>query len=66
MKELEGFYIPGLDPTPDGSCVNASAAAKDAEKRGWWTCGGYTRPTDIVACPDKYTWGVRLVFRCDR
>lgn len=26
--------------------------------RCWWTCGGCTRPTDIVACPDKLDWGV--------
>ncbi|KAF7982587.1 hypothetical protein HWV62_27599 [Athelia sp. TMB] len=59
MKELEGFTIPDLDPTPDGTCVNDTSAAADAANRGWWTCGGYTRPTDIVACPDKFTWGVR-------
>jgi peptidoglycan/xylan/chitin deacetylase (PgdA/CDA1 family) len=38
--------------------VNDTAAAANASARGWWTCGGYTRATDIVACPDKYTWGV--------
>ena len=58
LKELQGFNIPDLKPTTDGSCVNDTAAAADAAKRGWWTCGGYTRPTDIVACPDKLTWGV--------
>jgi len=58
MKELEGFNIPNLSPTVDGSCANDTAAANDAANRGWWTCGGHTRDTDIVACPDKYTWGV--------
>ncbi|GLB41839.1 putative polysaccharide deacetylase [Lyophyllum shimeji] len=58
MKELEGLNIPNIKPTVDGSCQNDTAAAADAANRGWWTCGGYTRPTDIVACPDKYTWGV--------
>ncbi|KAJ7108882.1 hypothetical protein C8R43DRAFT_1043830 [Mycena crocata] len=58
MKELDGYNIPDLKPTVDGSCVNDTAAAADAAKRGWWTCGGYTRDTDIVACPDKMTWGV--------
>ncbi|KAJ7464618.1 hypothetical protein FB451DRAFT_1264072 [Mycena latifolia] len=58
MKELDGYDIPDLDPTTDGSCVNDTAAAADAANRGWWTCGGYTRDTDIVACPDKMTWGV--------
>ncbi|KAJ6620594.1 hypothetical protein B0H10DRAFT_2020993 [Mycena sp. CBHHK59/15] len=58
MKELDGYNIPDLAPTTDGSCVNDTAAAADAESRGWWTCGGYTRDTDIVACPDKMTWGV--------
>jgi len=32
--------------------------AADAANRGWWTCGGHTRVTDIVACPDYLTWGV--------
>ncbi|KAF8637614.1 hypothetical protein AX17_002683 [Amanita inopinata Kibby_2008] len=58
MKELEGFDIPSFNPTADGSCVGDPAAAADAANRGWWTCGGHTRPTDITACPDKLTWGV--------
>ncbi|KAG6866598.1 hypothetical protein C0991_002088 [Blastosporella zonata] len=58
LKEIEGKNIPNLAPTVDGSCVNDTAAAADAANRGWWTCGGYTRSTDIVACPDKMTWGV--------
>lgn len=78
MKELDGFKIPDLAPTVDGSCGGDPAAAAAAAQRGWWTCGGYTRSTgmpfiahiffiayldtDIVACPDKNTWGVRHVF----
>ncbi|KAG6902574.1 hypothetical protein C0995_014580 [Termitomyces sp. Mi166 len=62
MQELEGKDIPNIPPTVDGSCVNDTAAAADATNRGWWTCGGYTRPTDIVACPDKFTWGVRTLL----
>lgn len=58
MKELDGFYIPSFNVTTDGTCANNTAAAADAANRGWWSCGGYTRATDIVACPDKYTWGV--------
>ncbi|KAF5383618.1 hypothetical protein D9615_003551 [Tricholomella constricta] len=58
MKELDGFNIPDLKPTVDGSCGNDPAAAADAANRGWWTCGGHTRATDIVSCPDKLTWGV--------
>jgi peptidoglycan/xylan/chitin deacetylase (PgdA/CDA1 family) len=58
MKELDGFNIPDLNPTADGSCVGDPVAATNAANRGWWTCGGYTRDTDIVACPDKLTWGV--------
>ncbi|KAJ7698950.1 hypothetical protein B0H17DRAFT_1049768 [Mycena rosella] len=58
MQELDGYNIPDIAPTVDGSCDNDTAAAADAANRGWWTCGGYTRATDIVACPDKMTWGV--------
>ncbi|KAG6812786.1 hypothetical protein H0H92_000558 [Tricholoma furcatifolium] len=62
LKEIEGVDIPDITPTVDGSCVNDTAAAADAQNRGWWTCGGWTRPTDIVSCPDKYTWGVRTLL----
>ncbi|KII85859.1 carbohydrate esterase family 4 protein [Plicaturopsis crispa FD-325 SS-3] len=58
MKELDGFHIPALNPTKDGTCANDTALAADGQNRGWWTCGGWTRPTDITACPDKYTWGM--------
>jgi len=58
MKELEGHDIPALAPTVDGTCGGDPAAAADAANRGWWTCAGQTRDTDIVACPDKLTWGV--------
>ncbi|TFY50424.1 hypothetical protein EVG20_g11527, partial [Dentipellis fragilis] len=58
IKELQGFKIPNYTPTKDGSCAGDPAAAAEAAQRGWWTCGGYTRDTDITACPDKYTWGV--------
>lgn len=59
MKELEGHDIPNINRTADGSCVGDPVAAAEAEKRGWWTCGGWTRDTDITICPDKLTWGVR-------
>jgi peptidoglycan/xylan/chitin deacetylase (PgdA/CDA1 family) len=58
LKELDGYTIPSFNKTVDGSCVGDPAAAAEAAKRGWWTCGGYIRDTDITACPDKFTWGV--------
>lgn len=58
LKELDGFNIPALSPTINGSCLLDPGNAANAASRGWWTCGGYTRDTDITACPDKYTWGV--------
>ncbi|TDL23884.1 hypothetical protein BD410DRAFT_745865 [Rickenella mellea] len=58
MQELNGFNIPNIPPTADGTCVGDPTAASDAANRGWWTCGGFTRVTDIVACPNKLTWGV--------
>jgi hypothetical protein len=45
MKELEGFYIPNIQPTKDSTCAGDPAAAANAAKNGWWTCGGYTRST---------------------
>lgn len=58
MKELQGHNIPNINPTVDGTCAGDAAAAADAQNRGWWTCGGWTRSTDIIDCPDKMTWGV--------
>jgi len=58
LTELEGFDIPDIAPTVDGSCIGDPAAAADAENRGWWTCGGWTGPGEITVCPDKLTWGV--------
>jgi peptidoglycan/xylan/chitin deacetylase (PgdA/CDA1 family) len=58
MKELNGFNIPNIPPTKDGTCAGDPAAAAEAQKRGWWTCGGWTRPTDIVACPTQLDWGL--------
>ncbi|KAJ3510061.1 hypothetical protein NLJ89_g4884 [Agrocybe chaxingu] len=58
MKELEGFHIPDLRPTLDSTCGGDPEAAADAANRGWWTCGGHTRSTDIVACPNKLDWGL--------
>jgi len=58
MKELDGHNIPNIAPTVDGTCAGDPQAAAEAEQRGWWSCGGWTRPTDIIDCPDKLTWGV--------
>ncbi|KAF8159547.1 hypothetical protein B0H34DRAFT_703906 [Crassisporium funariophilum] len=58
MKELEGFHIPDLAPTKGSTCDADPAAAANSAARGWWTCGGHIRSTDIVACPDKLNWGV--------
>jgi len=58
MKELEGWTIPNLTPTKDSTCKGDPAAAADAANRGWWTCGGHTRSTDIVNCPTKLDWGL--------
>lgn len=57
MKELDGYTIPNIPPT-DGTCAGSPASVANAAANGWWSCGGYTRPTDITACPDKMTWGV--------
>ncbi|PWN44432.1 glycoside hydrolase/deacetylase [Ceraceosorus guamensis] len=36
----------------------ANLANAGASGNCWWTCGGCTRDTDIVQCPDKNTWGL--------
>ncbi|KAF5377774.1 hypothetical protein D9757_008058 [Collybiopsis confluens] len=59
LKELDGFKIPDIDQTVDGTCGSSPAAAQNASARGWWTCGGWTRDTDITVCPGKKgDWGL--------
>ncbi|KIO33984.1 carbohydrate esterase family 4 protein [Tulasnella calospora MUT 4182] len=55
-----GVTVPTLSATTatqDNPCTANAALAADTS-RCWWTCGGCTRQTDIVSCPDKLTWGV--------
>ncbi|KAG7439769.1 glycoside hydrolase/deacetylase [Guyanagaster necrorhizus] len=58
LAELDGWDIPDLEPTTDGTCASDPTFSADAASRGWWTCGAHTRDTDIINCPDKLTWGV--------
>ncbi|KAI0675843.1 hypothetical protein C8Q78DRAFT_1066502 [Trametes maxima] len=50
LKELDGHDIPNITPL--------RMAPAQAQERAWWTCGAWTAKDDIVACPDKLTWGV--------
>ena len=59
MKELDGFYIPNISPTKDGTCAGDPAAAAESAKRGWWTCGGYTRSTGM--CPFAFSFCKRWI-----
>ncbi|RPD81687.1 hypothetical protein L226DRAFT_496702 [Lentinus tigrinus ALCF2SS1-7] len=52
-----GITIPDIDPTVAGGCAANPQAAADSS-RCWWTCGGCTADADVVACPDKMTWGL--------
>ncbi|KAE9398546.1 glycoside hydrolase/deacetylase [Gymnopus androsaceus JB14] len=58
MKELDGWDIPDLSPTVDGTCASDPENAANAAARGWWTCGGTTRATDVTNCPNSGTWGL--------
>ncbi len=49
MKELDGYSIPDLSLTVNGSCSASPVQAADAANRGWWTCGGYTRLTGMLS-----------------
>lgn len=52
-----GIEIPFINANMEGGCPSNLDAAKN-ESNCWWTCGGCTRDTDVVSCPDKYTWGL--------
>jgi len=61
MTKIDWSKAPSSSPTGLGGCSNATNADAVAnsgkDDNCWWTCGGCTRPTDIVSCPDKATWG---------
>ncbi|PLW12230.1 hypothetical protein PCANC_18805 [Puccinia coronata f. sp. avenae] len=61
MSKIDWSKAPSNSPTGLGGCVNstnADAVANSGKDQNcWWTCGGCTRSTDIVSCPDKATWG---------
>ncbi|OAV89892.1 hypothetical protein PTTG_00068 [Puccinia triticina 1-1 BBBD Race 1] len=61
MSKIDWSKAPTSSPTGLGGCLNstnADAVSKSGKDDNcWWTCGGCTRPTDIVSCPDKATWG---------
>ena len=57
MQELDGIDIPDI-PLTDGTCAGSPDSFAKAADYAWWSCGGYTRDTDVTACPTKYTWGV--------
>ncbi|KIY67441.1 carbohydrate esterase family 4 protein [Cylindrobasidium torrendii FP15055 ss-10] len=52
-----GVDIPNITPNVAGGCAANAEAAKN-ESNCWWTCGGCTRDTDIVTCPEQKTWGL--------
>lgn len=61
INEIDWSKVPKIQPNGLNGCsnqTNADAVNKSGEDENcWWTCGGCTRPTDIVSCPNKGTWG---------
>ncbi|WVN87924.1 uncharacterized protein L203_103121 [Cryptococcus depauperatus CBS 7841] len=55
LAKMDMSKIPTYNVT-SGACATSPEAIHDG--RCWWTCGGCTRATDIVQCPDKNTWGL--------
>ncbi|OWZ39624.1 chitin deacetylase [Cryptococcus neoformans c45] len=55
MAKIDLSKVPSYNMTT-GDCSTDAAAISDG--RCWWTCGGCTRETDIVECPDKNVWGL--------
>ncbi|KAL5495672.1 CDA2_1 [Sanghuangporus weigelae] len=53
-----GFSIPNISVTVGSAACSANPDAVADTSRCWWTCGGCTRDTDIVACPDTLHWGL--------
>lgn len=60
ISEIDWSSIPDIPVNQLGGCANASNAnaTTNAAANGWWTCGGHTRSSDVVSCPQKNTWGL--------
>jgi peptidoglycan/xylan/chitin deacetylase (PgdA/CDA1 family) len=56
LAKLDLSDVPNYSTTT-GACFDSPEAVKETS-RCWWTCGGCTRATDIVECPNKYDWGL--------
>lgn len=56
LAKLDLSDVPNYSTTT-GACFDSPEAVKETS-RCWWTCGGCTRSTDIVECPNKYDWGL--------
>lgn len=56
LAQLDLSDVPNYSTTT-GACYDSPEAVKDTA-RCWWTCGGCTRSTDIVTCPNKFDWGL--------
>ena len=52
-----GVDIPDIPPNVAGGCPANPTVASNTSVC-WWTCGGCTRETDVVDCPQKDTWGL--------
>ncbi|KAL9936897.1 hypothetical protein V8E36_004132 [Tilletia maclaganii] len=50
--------VPSIAASKDGSCASSPQLAAQAEQNGWWTCGLYTRSSDIVTCPQTNQFGL--------
>lgn len=59
IAEIDMSKVPNIPKTIDSaSCGSNPDNYANREANGWWTCGGYTRETDITTCPNKNTWGL--------
>ncbi|KAK0539402.1 chitin deacetylase [Tilletia horrida] len=58
LSGVDFSLVPNIPPSKDGSCASDPELAAQAQQNGWWTCGLYTRPTDITTCPQEGQWGL--------
>ncbi|KAK9895109.1 carbohydrate esterase family 4 protein [Cystobasidium minutum MCA 4210] len=60
ISQIDWSQVPDIPVNAPGGCANATnaQAVTNASANGWWTCGGHTRSSDVVDCPEKNTWGL--------
>ena len=65
LAKVDLSNVPNIPLTGLNGCTNTTYNAQaiaNAAQNGWWTCGQYTRATDVTSCPNTVRAPRRACF----